>query len=80
MTQDRAPKAADITDEELLAAVRSVRGRHGVAEWSTLWDVQETLKAWPPKVVQAKLRSIVKRGLLKGCACGCRGDFEEPKQ
>jgi hypothetical protein len=70
-------KAADITDAELLEAVRAVRGKYGVPRWSTLWDVQRALP-YPTKVVQAKLKSAVRRGLLTGCACGCRGDFEEP--
>lgn len=74
----RPVKASDISDEQLLVAVRTVRGRHGALRWSTLWDVQGELAAFPPKVVLAKLRSAVKRGVLKGCACGCRGDFEEP--
>lgn len=30
----------------------------------------------PPKLVIAKMKSLVKRGIVKGCACGCRGDFE----
>lgn len=29
----------------------------------------------PPKVVLAKCRSLIKRKLVDGCACGCRGDF-----
>lgn len=29
----------------------------------------------PEKVVLAKMRAMVKRGLVSGCACGCRGDF-----
>jgi hypothetical protein len=24
----------------------------------------------------AKMRSLLKRGLVDGCCCGCRGDFE----
>jgi hypothetical protein len=71
-------KAADITDAELLEAVRVVRGKYGVPRWSTLWDVEDVLSQYPTKVVQAKLKSAVRRGLLTGCACGCRGDFEEP--
>lgn len=72
----RAPKASDITDAELLAAVRQVR----IADinWSMLHDIRDALPQYPPKVVLAKLRSAVKRKLLKGCCCGCRGDFEEP--
>jgi hypothetical protein len=29
----------------------------------------------PGKVVLAKMRTLIKRGLVGGCACGCRGDF-----
>lgn len=29
-----------------------------------------------PKVALAKMRSLMKRGFVKGCSCGCRGDFE----
>ena len=29
----------------------------------------------PDKVVLAKARKLIKRGLVDGCACGCRGDF-----
>jgi len=31
---------------------------------------------FPDKVVLAKMRSLIKRGLVSGCACGCRGDFQ----
>ena len=30
----------------------------------------------PPKVALAKMRSLIRRGLVEGCGCGCRGDFE----
>jgi len=79
----RKAKAADITQDALLAAVSAVSRSGGAVlggegEWrtATLWDVQEALSQFPPKVVLAKLRSAVKRGLLKGCTCGCRGEFE----
>lgn len=29
----------------------------------------------PQKVALAKMRSLLKRGLVDGCGCGCRGDF-----
>lgn len=29
----------------------------------------------PAKLVLAKMRQMIKKGLLDGCACGCRGDF-----
>lgn len=28
------------------------------------------------KLVRAKLRNMIKRGLFHGCACGCRGDLK----
>jgi hypothetical protein len=70
-------KAADIPDDVAIDAVRSTQGMHGVPNWSTLWDVQNSLPTYPPKVVTAKLASLIKRGKLKGTAQnGCRGDFE----
>jgi hypothetical protein len=30
----------------------------------------------PPKLALAKMKSLIKRGLVDGCGCGCRGDFE----
>ena len=27
------------------------------------------------KLVLSKVRSMLKRGLIEGCGCGCRGDF-----
>jgi hypothetical protein len=30
----------------------------------------------PFKVAVAKMASLVRRGLVDGCTCGCRGDFE----
>ncbi len=29
----------------------------------------------PYKVGLAKMRSLIKRGLVIGCPCGCRGDY-----
>jgi hypothetical protein len=28
------------------------------------------------RLVLAKMASMIRRGLVDGCACGCRGDFE----
>ncbi|WP_422930077.1 hypothetical protein [Singulisphaera sp. PoT] len=43
------------------------------------WDLVE-LGAFPPatpeKLVRAKLAMLIRRGLVDGCPCGCRGDFE----
>jgi hypothetical protein len=65
----------DITDDVMLAALASTRGMHGVPTWSSLWDVQAHLDSVHPKLVLSKLRSMVKRRIIDGCGCGCRGDF-----
>jgi hypothetical protein len=28
------------------------------------------------EVALAKMRALIRRGLVDGCRCGCRGDFE----
>lgn len=28
------------------------------------------------RLILAKMRSLMRRGLVQGCGCGCRGDFE----
>lgn len=30
----------------------------------------------PPRLIMAKARALIKRGIITGCACGCRGDFQ----
>jgi hypothetical protein len=30
----------------------------------------------PEKLVLAKMAGLIRRGLVDGCPCGCRGDFE----
>jgi hypothetical protein len=61
-------QAKDIPDDDLIAAVV----KHG--PYAMTWDLTAELDA-PRKVVLAKARKLIKRGLLDGCACGCRGDF-----
>ena len=33
---------------------------------------------FPNKLVLAKLRKLINKGIIDGCACGCRGDFDLP--
>lgn len=44
--------------------------------WVLIWEIELRFKQFPPKVVAAKLKALVRRGLLDGCTCGCRGDYE----
>ena len=40
-------------------------------------DVGQAMPAETPrKLVHAKMRSLMRRGLVDGCGCGRRGDFE----
>lgn len=40
-------------------------------------DVSPSMpKDTPGKLVLAKMRTLIRRGLVNGCGCGCRGDFE----
>jgi hypothetical protein len=34
----------------------------------------------PPKLVRAKMASMIRRGLVHGCSCGCRGDYTIQEQ
>lgn len=45
--------------------------------WTMLCELQgvSELADIPEKVLRAKMRSLLKRGLVTGCACGCRGDY-----
>lgn len=40
------------------------------------YDVHRAMPAGiPQKLVVAKMASLIKRGLVDGCGCGCRGDY-----
>lgn len=53
--------------------------RDGGPRWCYAWDIEER-KGWPIKVVWAKGRSLIRRGLLEGCTTmhNCRHDYEIP--
>lgn len=72
----KAVQAKSITDEEVL---RVVKRRSGYDSFVSAFEIQAELSSFPDKVVLAKLRSMVKRGLLSGCACGCSGNFRRTK-
>lgn len=66
-------QAKDVPDAAILAVVAA---RH--PSWAHQWDMQEAHPGIPPKVLLAKCRSLIKRGVIDGCPCGCRGDFRYP--
>ena len=76
-------QAKDIPDLVVLDYLATQQGRWTMlfgTEFST-WVDGELVKAKvfgeaPPKVALAKMRALYRRGLVGGCDCGCRGDFE----
>ncbi len=34
------------------------------------------MPVFPIEVIRSKAGALIRRGLLTGCDCGCRGDFE----
>lgn len=69
-------QAKNITDEEIFGVVDKVRKEENI--WTNRWQLEESLPQYPPKVILAKCASMIRRGILDGCTCGCRGDFERP--
>ncbi len=49
---------------------------HGILPWCMSWELANEFPDWIPwKVLMAKADKLIKRGLMDGCTCGCRGDF-----
>ncbi len=73
------PQAKDIVDRDMLSVVDDLskaevaRGLH--CGWVCTWDVEARFAAMPAPVVRAKLEALVRRKMVDGCSCGCRGDF-----
>lgn len=87
----RAIKASMIDDADLLLRIAAHAGKDYDREslfggsftwpqkggrWAGTRDLQEWYPTIPRKVLVAKAGQLIKRKLLDGCACGCRGDFE----
>lgn len=67
----------DIPDAPILQFLASLNGRW--ANWfGNEYDnsVTHAMPAdTPEKLALAKMRTLIRRGLVDGCDCGCRGDF-----
>lgn len=51
----------------------------GKQRWVMRWELETFLNFKYPevnwKLTLSKARNLMKKGLLEGCDCGCRGDF-----
>ena len=69
----------DIPDIPILKFLESL-GIH----WGYLFENfdcdQSILRAMPKgvpyRLALAKMKTLIRRGLINGCTCGCRGDYE----
>jgi hypothetical protein len=70
-------QAKDIPEEPILEFLRTLKdARATYGKGFSMPTVQDAMPTNTPLKVQlAKMRALIKRGLVLGCACGCRGDF-----
>lgn len=77
-------QAKDIPETPILDGLLAIK-KHNPTSWAgaIIWDLpgfdfslmRKVPAGTPEKVLLAKMASLVKRGLVDGCCCGCRGDF-----
>lgn len=63
----------DIADEPILQFLLKAKGN--LCSWHSVRNALPENLA-PKKLILAKMRQLIKRGLINGCPCGCRGDFQ----
>ena len=77
-------KAADIPTVEVLLRIdawdRNPDWNIGASVWmingwDRVADIEQRIETWPEKILRAKLSKMLRKGLVNGCCCGCRGDF-----
>lgn len=66
-------QAKHVSDIDVLKFIDQQNKESG--PWMMRQDVEAHFKPIPPKVVLSKLRALLKKRLIDGCGCGCRGDF-----
>lgn len=65
----------DIPDRPILELLARNPKQWHTWHWRE-WDVSSAMPpGTPAKLVLAKMRKLIRRGVVAGCACGCRGDF-----
>lgn len=73
----------DIPDLPILQFLDRCRDAEGHPVWATWGEgysmptVRDAMPSDTPEKLQlAKMSQLMRRGLVVGCDCGCRGDFE----
>lgn len=70
----------DIPDRQVLEFLNSL-GRWGTWYWEDDYKPENSVlrampEGTPVKLARAKMAGLIRRGLVGGCGCGCRGDYE----
>lgn len=67
----------DIPDRPILEFLAVDRGMWCNWNRGNELDVHQAMPAGiPDNLCIAKMRMMIRRGVVDGCGCGCRGDFE----
>jgi hypothetical protein len=74
VTHRKIVQAKHIPDDLILREVERLNNEYGC--WAMTCWVAEAMPGMPPAVVAAKLSRLMHRGMVTGCDCGCRGDWE----
>ena len=79
-------QAKDVPEIPILVWLRAFEAKAYPGDrefpWATWFhgysnSVDQSMPAGTPeKVVRAKMAGLIRRGLVAGCGCGCRGDYE----
>lgn len=70
-------KCADIPDLPILRFLSKQKGWSTWGKGCSMPTVADAMpQGTPGKLQVAKMRKLIRRGLVSGCDCGCRGDFE----
>lgn len=81
----RNKPSKDIPDRPVLKFLRDIMSEgYRCVGWHDLQPRDKycptVLDAMPPgtteKLAHSKMQSLIDRGLVDGCCCGCRGDYE----
>lgn len=61
----------DFANGPIVAFLRKKPGK-----WHNRTEIAQAFPSYTSdKLILAKMRNLICRGLVQGCACGCRGDF-----
>jgi hypothetical protein len=72
--QVHRPQAKDVDAKQFLGIVYDLNVKEN--GWAMRFDVEDTFSPrFPKKVLMAKAQKLIDQGLMRGCACGCRGDY-----